>query len=119
MLKDITPKELEELQKQGAVLIDIRTPMEWQQTGVVPGSHLLTFFDDYGNYNIEKFMNEFQKLVPTKESPFILICRTGSRTATVGNFLANQMGYSNAMHLAGGIFAWRADGKSFEPVNSL
>lgn len=119
MLKDITPAELKKLQSEGAVLIDIRTPMEWRQTGVVPGSHLLTFFDDYGNYDIEKFMQEFTKLVPTTDTPFILICRTGSRTATVGNFLANQMGYSNAMHLAGGIFAWRADGNNFEPVKSL
>jgi len=45
----------------------------------------------------------------------VLVCRTGSRTATVGNFLANQMGYKNAMHLAGGIYAWHGEGKEFEP----
>jgi len=67
--------------------------------------------------DIDKFMSEFQKLVPTKETPFVLICRTGSRTATVGNFLANQAGYSNAAHLAGGIFAWRSAGEPFEPVS--
>ncbi len=119
MLKDITPSELKKLKDEGAVLIDIRTPMEWMQTGVVPGSHLLTFFDEYGNYNIDQFMQEFKKLVPTTDTPFVLICRTGSRTATVGNFLANQLGYSNAMHLAGGIYAWSADGNSFEAVNNL
>jgi len=86
MLKDLSPQEVKEAQEQGAVLIDIRTPLEWQQTGVVPGSKLLTFFDDYGNYDIEKFMEEFQKLVPTKDTPFVLICRTGSRTATVEFF---------------------------------
>ncbi|NPA03661.1 MAG: rhodanese-like domain-containing protein, partial [Epsilonproteobacteria bacterium] len=48
--------------------------------------------------------------------PFVLICRTGSRTATVGNFLANQMGYTNAMHLGGGIYAWHAEGNDFEPI---
>ncbi|MRJ01974.1 MAG: rhodanese-like domain-containing protein [Epsilonproteobacteria bacterium] len=117
MLKDITPEELKELAEKGVVIIDIRTPMEWQQTGVVPGSKLLTFFDLYGNYDIDSFMEEFQKLVPTKETPFILVCRTGSRTATVGNFLANQMGYTNAMHLAGGIYAWSNEGNRFVPVN--
>ncbi|BCD62934.1 hypothetical protein NitYY0826_C1822 [Nitratiruptor sp. YY08-26] len=116
MLKNLTPAQLKEQKEQGAVLIDIRTPYEWKQTGVVPGSHLLTFFDDYGNYDIDKFMEEFQKLVPTKDTPFVLICRTGSRTSTVGNFLANQMGYKNAMHLSGGIYAWSADGNSFEAV---
>ena len=116
MLKNLTPQDLKKAKEEGAVLIDIRTPMEWRQTGVVPGSHLLTFFDEYGNYNIEAFMKEFEKLVPTKETPFVLICRTGSRTATVGNFLATQAGYKNAMHLAGGIFAWSADGNDFERV---
>ena len=117
MLRDITPNELKKLKEEGVVVIDIRTPMEWQQTGIVPGSKLLTFFDMYGNYDIEKFMEEFQKLVPTKDTPFVLVCRTGSRTATVGNFLANQMGYSNAMHLAGGIYAWSSEGNEFEPVS--
>ncbi len=116
MLKDITPSQLKKLQSEGAVLVDIRTPGEWRQTGVVPGSKLLTFFDEYGNYDVERFMEEFQKLVPTKETPFVLICRTGSRTATVGNFLANQMGYTNAHHLSGGVYAWSAEGNDFEKV---
>ncbi|NPA64883.1 MAG: rhodanese-like domain-containing protein [Epsilonproteobacteria bacterium] len=116
MLKDITPQQLKELQKEGVTIIDIRTPQEWRQTGVVPGSKLLTFFDIYGNYDIDRFMEEFQKLVPTKETPFVLVCRTGSRTATVGNFLANQMGYTNAMHLAGGVYAWSGEGNEFETV---
>ncbi|BCD68737.1 rhodanese-like domain-containing protein [Nitratiruptor sp. YY09-18] len=116
MLKDLSPQEVKELANKGVVLIDIRTPGEWRQTGVIPGSKLLTFFDEYGNYNIESFMQEFQKYVPTKETPFVLVCRTGSRTASVGNFLANQAGYANAAHLAGGIYAWAAEGNSFEPV---
>ncbi len=118
MLRDITPSELKELRNKGVAIIDIRTPMEWQQTGIIPGSKLLTFFDIYGNYDIDKFMNAFSKIVPTKETPFVLVCRTGSRTSTVGNFLASQMGYTNAMHLAGGIYAWANEGNSFEPVNN-
>ncbi|MRI83951.1 MAG: rhodanese-like domain-containing protein [Nitratiruptor sp.] len=115
MLKDISPQELKKLAEEGVVIIDIRTPMEWQQTGVIPNSKLLTFFDIYGNYDIDRFMQEFQRLVPTKETPFVLVCRTGSRTSTVGNFLANQMGYTNAMHLAGGIYAWQREGHGFVP----
>ena len=117
MLKDISPAELKKLKSDGAVLIDIRTPGEWRQTGVVPGSKLLTFFDMYGNYDVDSFMTEFEKLVPTKDTPFVLICRTGSRTATVGNFLANHMGYANAHHLSGGVYAWSAEGEDFEKVN--
>ena len=43
---DIDNGELAKLVASGVPLIDIRTSPEWQQTGVVPGSHLLTFFDE-------------------------------------------------------------------------
>ncbi len=105
-LKDLTPKDVEKLKNEGVVIIDIRTAPEWSQTGIIEGSKLITFFDMYGNYDIDKFMKEFSKYVPTKDTKFILVCRTGSRTKSVGDFLANQLGYKKAMHLAGGIYAW-------------
>jgi len=65
--------ELQELMKQGVELIDIRRPEEWKQTGVVKGSHLLTFFDKKGNYNIQKWLNSFNQIVK-KNKAFVLIC---------------------------------------------
>ncbi len=110
-LIDLTPKDVERLQQEGVVIIDIRTEPEWKQTGIIKGSKLITFFDIYGRYNVEKFMNEFSKYVPTKDTKFILVCRTGSRTKVVGDFLSNQLGYKNAMHLKGGIYAWLREHK--------
>ena len=105
-LIDLSPKDVENYKKEGVVIIDIRTAPEWSQTGIIEGSKLITFFDMYGRYDIEKFLKEFTKYVPSKDTKFILVCRTGSRTKTVGDFLANQLGYKNAMHLKGGIYAW-------------
>ncbi|MCH9814232.1 MAG: rhodanese-like domain-containing protein [Epsilonproteobacteria bacterium] len=96
-----------ELQKEGAAIVDIRTPGEWEQTGVIPGTTKIMFFDDRGSYNIEKFMAEFTKVVKDKNQPFVLVCRTASRTKVVGHFLTNDMGYTKARELGGGImFGW-------------
>ncbi len=39
------------------------------------------------------------------DEPLVIICRTGSRSAMVTQFL-RQNGYPNAQNLQGGIYAW-------------
>jgi len=110
--QSIDAKEMLALHEKGGAIIDIRTPSEWKETGVIPGTTKIMFFDERGGYNIEKFMNELQKVVKDKNQSIILVCRTASRTKIVGNFLANDMGYTNTKDLAGGImFGWMNDGK--------
>ena len=41
----LTPVQLEQKIKEGVVVIDIRTPPEWIETGVVPTSKKMMFFD--------------------------------------------------------------------------
>lgn len=82
-------------------IIDIRTPSEWRETGLVKGSVPIMFFDEAGNYNVEKFLNDLDKVVKKNEE-FALICNSGSRTKVVGQFLGNQLGY-RVIDLTGGI----------------
>ncbi len=104
--------EIIELHKGGAVIVDIRTPAEWEQTGVIPGTTKIMFFDENGAYDIDRFMSELKKVVKSKNQPIILVCRTANRTKTVGNFLSNDMGYKNVKELSGGItFGWINEGK--------
>ncbi len=101
-----------ELHRHGAVIVDIRRVAEWKETGVIPGSTKITFFDEQGGYDIEKFMSELKKVVKDKNQPIILVCRTANRTKTVGNFLSTDMGYKNVKELSGGItFGWINEGK--------
>ena len=44
----IDNEKTSELLAEGIPLIDVRTESEWKQTGIVEGSHLLTFFDEKG-----------------------------------------------------------------------
>ena len=106
MSLDIYPDE-QMLETTSMKIVDIRTEPEWQQTGIVEGSHCITFFDMMGNYDVEKFLAEIEKL-GGKEAEIGLICRTGSRTAQVAHFMAQQ-GY-NVKNLAGGITKLIAEG---------
>lgn len=100
--KGVTTAQLEKMVKEGAPIIDIRTPGEWKE-GVIPGSHKIMFFNENGDYDVQKFMQKFTKVVKDKNQPFILVCRTASRTKVVGNFLSKQMGYQKTRELTGGI----------------
>lgn len=107
-LVDLQPRIVEKMIKDNIVMIDIRREDEWQKTGLIKNSYKLTFFDEYGNYNLENWMNEFEKLVTTYDQTFILICAHAHRTRNVGNFLLKQ-GYKNTAHLFGGMALWKQE----------
>ncbi len=86
---------------KGITVIDIRTPGEWKQTGIVKDAHTIMFFDERGGYNVDKFLAELDKVVK-KDEPFALICRTGSRTAMISDFLDKELGYK-VINLKGGM----------------
>ncbi|MEA3362933.1 MAG: hypothetical protein U9Q61_06645 [Thermodesulfobacteriota bacterium] len=70
--KQIKSADLPELLQQGAAIIDVRRPEEWQLTGVVAGSELLTFFDEQGHSQPGKWMEQLDLLV-TSNCPLVLI----------------------------------------------
>lgn len=96
-------------------IIDIRTPSEWRETGIVKGAYTLMFFDEQGRFDIQGFLDQLNKIVK-KDERFALICRTGSRTAEVSKFLANEMGY-NVINLRGGVMKLRYEGYKFVPYS--
>ena len=102
----INPSQLQKKIDQNIVVIDIRTPPEWKELGIVPTSDTIMFFDERGGYNINSWLNKFTKLVKDKNQPFILVCRSGNRTSMVGKFLSDQLKYKNVYHLQNGIKSW-------------
>lgn len=89
----------------GVPIIDVRRPEEWRQTGIVEGSHLMTFFDKQGRYDAAGWLQKLEKIASTNE-PFILICRTGNRTGTISNFLDKQLSYTRVFNVKKGITDW-------------
>lgn len=102
----LTAAQLQEKLSDDTIIIDIRTPPEWIQTGVVPTSKKIMFFKEDGSYDPREWLIEFSKYVKEKNQPFILVCRSGNRTGTVGNFLSSQLKYKNVYHLEHGINSW-------------
>ncbi|MEN8148021.1 MAG: rhodanese-like domain-containing protein [Campylobacterota bacterium] len=82
-------------------IVDIRTPEEWKETGLVKGSIPIQFFNELGQYDIPAFLKELNAKVDTTKE-FALICRTGSRTGMVGMFLSDKLKYK-VIDIQGGI----------------
>ncbi len=101
--------------KKNIKVIDIRTPAEWRETGIVKGSYTIMFFDEQGNYDVPKFIKALDKVVK-KDEQFALICRVGSRTGMVSEFLSKDMGYK-VINLKGGIMKMISDG--YRPVRYI
>lgn len=83
--------------EEGAVLLDVREPEEWEG-GHVPGAVFIP-------------MGELGARIgelPTDER-VVVICRSGHRSALVTAAL--QRAGFEATNLAGGLLAWAADGR--------
>ena len=111
---NLTPDELIAEQQKGTVIIDIRTPEEWVETGTIKNAKKIMFFNQQRQPVVAQFMAEFEKLVTSKNQPFVLVCRSGSRTKAVTNFLDKKLGYSHAAHLAKGMKQWIAEKREVE-----
>ena len=104
-VKEANNQEILSLMQSGVPIIDIRRTSEWQDTGIIKNSHLITFFDKKGNYDVDQWLIKLKKIA--KESdPVIIICRSGRRSGIVAKFLDEQANYSNVYNASGGILSW-------------
>ncbi len=79
---------------EGAVLLDVRTPEEYQQRNI-PGSK---------NVPLQQISN-VEKIVENKDTPLFVYCLSGGRSSAATKAL-KQMGYSNVNNI-GGISAYK------------
>ena len=112
---DIDNAQLEKLVKSGVPVIDIRLQSEWEETGIVAGSQLLTFFDEKGRYDAAGWLDKVKPVARPNE-PVIVICRTGNRTKPVSQFLSQQAGYATVYNVKHGIKGWIGAGGPVVPA---
>ncbi len=106
---EVDVQGLEKLIASGVTVIDVRTPGEWKQTGIVEGSIPIMFFDEKRQPRTQEWMQQASNHI-SPDRPVALICRSGSRSNIIGNFLVKQHGYQNVYNATGGINAWIAQG---------
>ena len=76
-----------------ALVVDIREPWEWEDTGVLPNSELITLDSD--------FVRQL-KALHKPEQNIILVCRTGSRTSKIAGYVAKTFD-AKVINVLGGI----------------
>ena len=102
---DVNNEQIKELSKNNIPIVDVRRSSEWDQTGIVPESILLTFFDKEGNYNYDEWYEKL-RLEIDEGQPIILICRTGRRTKIIAKMMEIKK-FDNIIYNAkSGITSW-------------
>lgn len=100
MVKDVNPKEAQELMKGVAVVVDVRTAGEHRSENL--GEELnLDIYQD--------FHDRIQEL--DKEKTYLVYCRTGSRSYHAARIM-EELGFRDVYNLKGGIKGWKSSGYS-------
>ena len=108
---DVDSAGLQRLRAEGVPVIDVRRPEEWSKTGVIEGSHLLTFFDAKGRYDPGRWLPALAAIAESNQ-PVALICRSGKRSGRVARLLDEQFGYRHVYSARDGILGWIEEGRS-------
>lgn len=75
---------VDEMKATGGLIVDIRTPQEWVQTGVIDGATLETFRDP------QSFLAQIGPEIADGRD-LILVCRSGNRTAAAARALEGRI----------------------------
>jgi rhodanese-related sulfurtransferase len=115
-LQNVTPEQLLDMQQnQHALVVDIRTPAEWQASGIIANSQKLQSFDAQGKFDQDKWLAELEKLKSSPDQPVILVCRSGNRSGNIGTLLSDKIGMKNVYHLQNGLQSWIKSGHPVSP----
>ena len=110
-----TEVAMEHFKQKDALFLDIRTPAEWLDTGVIPMSvlgdgNLLPLYA-----NTDKGGRMLHPELEDKDRLIIVYCKAFHRGFIYAKLL-REMGYKNAIHLEKGISDWiKSDGPIVQP----
>lgn len=95
----LSPLEFQDQFKREAVIIDVRTPEEFE-TGSLPNSLNIDFKNDGFKDNIS---------ILEKDKTYLLYCASGVRSASALEVM-KEAGFTNVFALEGGLQAWKQAG---------
>jgi rhodanese-related sulfurtransferase len=105
--------DLDNVMNLGGLLIDIRSPAEAGQHGIIPGSHALPFFDDQGYSDGANWLAALKDKVEAGQ-PVVLVSQQGDHSVPLCNMLKNEEGFGQVLFLDGGINAWQQAGNEVQ-----
>lgn len=104
----VSSDEVQALVERGVAVVDVRTPREWRQTGVIPGSRLITAFDEAGRLK-PSFAAALRQAV-AQDQEVVVICATGRRSAAISLLMVSEGGYTRVYDATDGIQGWLRSG---------
>ncbi|WP_297889481.1 rhodanese-like domain-containing protein [Sulfurihydrogenibium sp.] len=88
----------ETIQKEKDIIIlDVRTPQEYEKDGHIPGSILIPV------QVLPQYIKDLEKF---KNKKILVYCRSGNRSSLAAKFL-EQNGFKNVYNLKNGIIDWK------------
>lgn len=94
------PEAAAQVQSGKLILIDIRTPPEWKETGVARGARQVNMLHPQGAKGFtDQLLGE---LKGNRNTPIALICRTGNRTTQVQRYL-QSVGFAQVYNIREGM----------------
>lgn len=99
---DLTVVEAWRLAQAGdVILLDVRTPGEWSETGIAPDARTINVMTDE-----QAFVEDVLAAVDgDRDRPIAAICRSGNRSRVAQSIL-EQAGFSSVANVAGGMRDW-------------
>ena len=85
---------INKLDKNEALLVDVRTPNEWKEEGTVEGARRIFFAD----------LPDHADSLP-RDKPLAVICSVGKRSSIAASILERK-GFKNVSNVRGGMTAW-------------
>ena len=103
-IPEISPSEAHEGRKAGdVVIVDIRDPHEWAQTGLPQGSHPISMNDSSFTERVRNLASEH----PTAK--IAISCYSGTRAVSAAKALS-KCSVKDLVVLKGGIIQWNTEG---------
>lgn len=90
-------QQVTDLEKQGALFLDVRTPIEFE-TGTLPNAI---------NIEVDQLRSNLHVLGESKDRPIVVNCQVGLR-AYIAIMILKNLGYTNLYNLSGGYSTYKA-----------
>jgi molybdopterin/thiamine biosynthesis adenylyltransferase/rhodanese-related sulfurtransferase len=107
-IREVDTAEAEALVAQGAVLLDVREPDEYEQ-GAIPGSVHIP------RGHLE---SQIENRVPEHDRTLVVMCAGGTRSAFAAKTLG-ELGYSDVVSVEGGFNKWKDEGRTWRKPEAL
>lgn len=103
MIENLNPKQSFALMQQNAaaVLIDVRTQIEYSFVGHPLNAIHIAWKEAPSWQENSEFVSDVQKVVADKQTPVLLLCRSGQRSLSAARIL-EAAGYEHLINIAQG-----------------